>query len=1274
LGNKLSGKDWLQHSLGFKNPSQSLLRFRNPVLELEHLERRVVPATFLVTNTNDSGTGSLRAAITQANLDSITDTIQFAINGSTGFNTISLQSALPSIISPLVIDGTSQAGYAANTLVVGNGNNSTIRIVLEGAALTGNSAGLEFTATAIGSEVKGLSFINLPVGIKSNSSNMSISGNYFGVKPDGNSQTSKMGTGIDISGVNGGSIGGTAPGQQNLFGNLNTGVIISGGQNITIGGNRFGVGQSNTVFAGNNTGVFITSLGSNSVASGHGIIGNLFGKNSFAIGISGLNGTLGQVQSTSIEGNLIGTNAINSGINLGNGSAISIMDGVTNSRVGGPTLPNVIAFSANSTVSVSGASSVGNKVLCNSIFANNAVGIALVSGANNGIIPPVITEQIQNVSGGFTYSGFVNGTPNTTYTIEFYSSLITDSRSQGANFLGSTTVTTDSTGAIGFNGFTPTQNQTAQGAGYVVTATATNNIFGTSQFSAGPPAQIAVSSGSGQNTLIGSAFANPLAAIVTDSRGDPVPNIQVQFAAPNSNPPSNPATGTFPLNEQTIVAITNSVGIAASTTLTANNFPGNFTVLSSVVGNPGISPAGFSLTNNPPAPTIISFTPTTGSLGTSVVISGTGFVGPVQVKFNGVASTGVTVNSPNQITAIVPLSASTGPISVTTSGGTFASSSFFTVTSNAISSFSVDLANPGQQVYSGVPVTLAVTALDANNNVVNNFTGVVNISTTDTLATIPPSINFTQANNGVVQFPVVFRTVGEVSVTASNGAATGTGSGIVLQGAPANFAVAPAKPSVDFPVGVSVSRVLATVKGINPNNAADFRAIINWGDGTPPSQGILQPPQSSGGDYLVVGTHLYSSINIFPISVQVNRISSGSADLANLKAVVLTPQQSNNLQNASFNLVPPDQQLTSVQLSGIFVNYVQPQPPSSSTGLFVASFGANPQPFVPSFSPVGFWDVRLTTPPSSAFLSITLNFNTSYARGTTPVVQFADDDSTAFQDVISGFNQTVLIDYITGTITVFIDNSSFPVINSLAGTVFTVVLGASSTNSNTVTVLPSEFSSGTAISIGYGSASLVSDVIASSLTTSTTVTFQNSRQTAIGLAPSSSNSNVLFRTSKYGGTLPNEESGDDLKKLADPEIISEVIRGTLGKTPEILGELIKKYLPTNPMEMLKSIPMSNQSQIIDPAIRNVGFEEDQDILPFPADFEQFAELSDEILEASFINPTERGDFSNLDLLYQQEETAGDNWGLFLMGAVTATMLKDPVKEERRKPFRLKTCA
>ena len=55
-----------------------------------------------MTNTNDSGPGTLRAAITQANQDATNDTITFA-PGLTG--TIALASALPDLSQTLTIDG-----------------------------------------------------------------------------------------------------------------------------------------------------------------------------------------------------------------------------------------------------------------------------------------------------------------------------------------------------------------------------------------------------------------------------------------------------------------------------------------------------------------------------------------------------------------------------------------------------------------------------------------------------------------------------------------------------------------------------------------------------------------------------------------------------------------------------------------------------------------------------------------------------------------------------------------------------------------------------------------------------------------------------------------------------------------------------------------------------------------------------------------------------------------------------------------------------------------
>ncbi len=77
-------------------------------------------------------------------------------------------------------------------------------------------------------------------------------------------------------------------------------------------------------------------------------------------------------------------------------------------------------------------------------------------------------------------------------------------------------------------------------------------------------------------------------------------------------------------------------------------------------------------------PTITSFTPTSGSAGTSVVITGKAFDDAFSVQFNGTDAS-FTVNSSTKITATVPDLASTGPISVTTDGGTGSSSSSFSV-------------------------------------------------------------------------------------------------------------------------------------------------------------------------------------------------------------------------------------------------------------------------------------------------------------------------------------------------------------------------------------------------------------------------------------------------------------------------------------------------------------------------------------------------------------------------------------------------------------------
>jgi hypothetical protein len=78
-------------------------------------------------------------------------------------------------------------------------------------------------------------------------------------------------------------------------------------------------------------------------------------------------------------------------------------------------------------------------------------------------------------------------------------------------------------------------------------------------------------------------------------------------------------------------------------------------------------------------PKLTSFGPSSGVVGTSVTITGTGFTDVTAVKFNGHPASTFTRDSSTQITAMVPLGATSGKISVTTAGGTTTSATSFTV-------------------------------------------------------------------------------------------------------------------------------------------------------------------------------------------------------------------------------------------------------------------------------------------------------------------------------------------------------------------------------------------------------------------------------------------------------------------------------------------------------------------------------------------------------------------------------------------------------------------
>jgi hypothetical protein len=119
---------------------------------------------------------------------------------------------------------------------------------------------------------------------------------------------------------------------------------------------------------------------------------------------------------------------------------------------------------------------------------------------------------------------------------------------------------------------------------------------------------------------------------------------------------------------------------AAGTQITGIVVPGGAATGSVTVTTPGGTSNGVGFTVTGSTPAISGFAPASGPVGTSVVLSGTGFSGATAVAFNGTAATGFVVNSDNQITVSVPAGATTGTISVTNAGGTATSATSFVLT------------------------------------------------------------------------------------------------------------------------------------------------------------------------------------------------------------------------------------------------------------------------------------------------------------------------------------------------------------------------------------------------------------------------------------------------------------------------------------------------------------------------------------------------------------------------------------------------------------------
>lgn len=470
---------------------------------LESLEDRLAPATFTVLNTLDSGIGSLRQAILDANSNSGADLIAFNIGGG-GVQSIAPTSALPTITDAVTIDGTTQPGFAGSPVIELSGANAG---AANGLIITaGNSTvrGLVINRFAVGAGIKIPGFGDVGNWVHGCYIGTDVSGTLARGNFDGvllGDFVTDAGVGGAIVGTNGDGINDMA--ERNIIsGNFNEGVKIRTSHNNIVAGNYIGTDVTGMVALSNRLrGVNISGQSNRIGTDGNGV-GDAAERNVISGNANGI--LLGSdvsggpvVGNNTIAGNYIGVNATGVGALGNSNSGIAISNRAQGNRIGGAAaaLSNIIAFNTNNGVRILNVSPVptGNRIQGNSIYSNGLLGIDLGvdgvtpndtgdadAGPNNLQNFPVLAYAIPGATTQIV--GTLNSTANTTFTLDFYASTAADpsGTGEGQRYLGSATVTADGSGNATFN-FTLAAATTAS---EVVTATATDPDGNTSEFSA----------------------------------------------------------------------------------------------------------------------------------------------------------------------------------------------------------------------------------------------------------------------------------------------------------------------------------------------------------------------------------------------------------------------------------------------------------------------------------------------------------------------------------------------------------------------------------------------------------------------------------------------------------------------------------------------------------------------------------------------------------------------------------------------------------------------
>ncbi len=421
-------------SAGWFQPDATRQRRTSFRPRVEALESRLLLSIYQVTNTQDAGPGSLRRAILDADAHAGHDRIAFAIPGD-GVHTIALASALPTITQPVILDGTTQPGFAGSPLIELDGRgaganaaglritagNSTVRgLAIDGFGrsgielmgkggnvVVGNDIGTSAAGdTALGNAVAGIAIGpgsdnnliggNLIAGnggdgvFIAGSSNV-VQGNFLGTDVTGmTALPNRNGVFVDYTG-GGNTIGGTAVGSGNLIaGNRASGVLLNATPGNVVQGNFLGTDISGTVALGNGAnGVFVTGGWDNTVGGTAPGAGNLISGN-------GADGVVLRGGRTLVQGNFLGTDVTGM-------TALPNRNGIATSDLGdntiGETMPgagNLISGNREDGIAVSGNGLIGDRVQGNYI-GTDRTGAGALGNGGDGVF---LRGQWNNAVGG----------------------------------------------------------------------------------------------------------------------------------------------------------------------------------------------------------------------------------------------------------------------------------------------------------------------------------------------------------------------------------------------------------------------------------------------------------------------------------------------------------------------------------------------------------------------------------------------------------------------------------------------------------------------------------------------------------------------------------------------------------------------------------------------------------------------------------------------------------------------------------------------------------